>query len=210
MAQHLLQFQSSRSLRTATARPSCLCNDFRYFNPRGPCGPRLAIVMVFAWWGIRFQSSRSLRTATSPETGSVITQEISILAVLADRDRITSLRLSGQSSFQSSRSLRTATASISLPCKSTTISILAVLADRDPCCPGGPDTARTFQSSRSLRTATGSKQCHPCSSSHFNPCGPCGPRRDGGGEPVPGAQRISILAVLADRDFLPSLALRWG
>ena len=177
-----------RSLRTAT--PS------RLAEARAAAG--ISILAVLA-------DRDALRPPSRPSP-----KRISILAVLADRDRITSLRLSGQSSFQSSRSLRTATASISLPCKSTTISILAVLADRDPCCPGGPDTARTFQSSRSLRTATGSKQCHPCSSSHFNPRGPCGPRRDGGGEPVPGAQRISILAVLADRDFLPSLALRWG
>ena len=35
------KFQSSRSLRTATSSSSCRYWTYSYFNPRGPCGPRL-------------------------------------------------------------------------------------------------------------------------------------------------------------------------
>ena len=253
MAQHLLQFQSSRSLRTATARPSCLCNDFRYFNPRGPCGPRLAIVMVFAWWGIRFQSSRSLRTATSPETGSVITQEISILAVLADRDWKQAMPSMFFFSFQSLRSLRTATRRGRGACTrcaadfnprgpcgprlsalpgvamGVIISILAVLADRDLEeyeLFSGQDE---FQSSRSLRTATLKASLLLVKSLGFQSSRSLRTATHGQHLSCPHESRfqssrslrtatsapdvtdffspISILAVLADRDFFIAISL---
>ena len=56
-------FQSSRSLRTATAPAQGHTATLKYFNPRGPCGPRL-----------------------SNCAGSNYEYTISILAVLADRD----------------------------------------------------------------------------------------------------------------------------
>ena len=102
-----------------------------YFNPRGPCGPRRK---AGSWMlsNIIFQSSRSLRTATELPSHSLLIIDISILAVLADRDsgfwQYTSMALL----FQSSRSLRTATTSH----RQVTRRI------------------KTFQSSRSLRTAT--------------------------------------------------------
>ena len=42
-----------------------------YFNPRGPCGPRLLLRRPVRRRGI-FQSSRSLRTATSPLPARVV------------------------------------------------------------------------------------------------------------------------------------------
>ena len=124
--------------------------------------------------------------------------------------------------FQSSRSLRTATGHIVRlsapdndfnprgPCGPR----LTALINAENCAenfnPRGPCGPRptlhprrmrppTFQSSRSLRTATpGRAPCCPAPR-YFNPRGPCGPRRE-----CPGGtgdcRRISILAVLADRD----------
>ena len=78
---------------------------------------------------------------------------ISILAVLADRDFDGRKRKNHFVVFQSSRSLRTATSPS----------------------PSG-SSAKLFQSSRSLRTATRRPDATP-PSGHFNPRGPCGPRR---------------------------------
>ena len=57
------EFQSSRSLRTATADVGMRIGYYRYFNPRGPCGPRHPDPVHHAMGA-----------------------GISILAVLADRD----------------------------------------------------------------------------------------------------------------------------
>ena len=152
-----------------------------------------------------FQSSRSLRTATPAVTSALGTVLISILAVLADRDpfKVTERKedvyfnprgpcgprqgevelVAGVVLFQSSRSLRTATGPVRAGggCQ-------VYFNPRGPC---GP---------RQTTTST------PCATAHFNPRGPCGPR--------PLIQRlcfptfrISILAVLADRDIAmrPSL-----
>ena len=194
-----------------------------------------------------FQSSRSLRTATHVGPALAVRQEISILAVLADRDRIHD----------------------AVRDHLFVISILAVLADRNiyqqtrlrypiryfnPCGPCGPRqpacpaqrsdeldfnprgpcgprplvlgdefSVQIFQSSRSLRTATPACWLHGSVGRHFNPRGPCGPRPPacwlhgsvgrhfnprGPCGPRPkenhgngNADGISILAVLADRDF---------
>ena len=172
----------------------------RHFNPRGPCGPRLATPSRF---GLRtgFQSSRSLRTATykSRFLGSI--RGISILAVLADRDLITGEILPlprhfnprgpcgprllahrqdrGAKIFQSSQSLRTATCDCAYKEHiHFSISILAVLADRDLADPCKYSRRGIFQSSRSLRTATALRQLFPSKHRDFNPRGPCGPRLD--------------------------------
>ena len=150
--------------------------SWAYFNPRGPCGPRLHMIESFC-----------------------ISLRISILAVLADRDgsglkldlsrknnfnprgpcgprRGTINSANRRQLFQSSRSLRTATQEAVADKYTAMISILAVLADRDssrsktnslntdfnPRGPCGPRPCLTvwcgstgrFQSSRSLRTAT--------------------------------------------------------
>ena len=113
--------------------------------------------------------------------------------------------MSRNPTFQSSRSLRTATRAALASSTADTISILAVLADRDnpsqttelqnynfnPRGPCGPRPASTatrmrsspFQSSRSLRTATAL---------------PTGRKA---------VWRISILAVLADRDVMGLLLI---
>ena len=101
-----------------------------YFNPRGPCGPRRNYAIIGKSHKA-FQSSRSLRTATIVYATFYPIVDISILAVLADRDN----------TDKRERLV-------------TDISILAVLADRDTgACPGCALPSR-FQSSRSLRTAT--------------------------------------------------------
>ena len=59
------RFQSSRSLRTATASCVLALIVAAYFNPRGPCGPRHDY-FTSCLPSPQFQSSRSLRTATCP------------------------------------------------------------------------------------------------------------------------------------------------
>ena len=102
-----------------------------YFNPRGPCGPRHKCVSPKVWADV-FQSSRSLRTATTLSAMPIGSWNISILAVLADRDA-----LQAPSGWWMK-----------------TISILAVLADRDYSRYFLSRLTSIFQSSRSLRTAT--------------------------------------------------------
>ena len=214
-------FQSLRSLRTATlfSVPRKGSNGIsilavladrdrwrapagpagRYFNPRGPCGPRRhrPVAQVD---GVAISILAVLADRDTKMRRMVVSLPlISILAVLADRDRFSILRLLPIPLFQSSRSLRTATANrhdtaeLSWEFQSSrslrtatalskrlsdrlSISILAVLADRDPSRPPpGPP---------------------PC---HFNPRGPCGPRPHV--DDSRASEEISILAVLADRDL---------
>ena len=191
-----------------------------YFNPRGPCGPRLASrhpklhpsefqssrslrtatrgYHMDAVWDL-FQSSRSLRTATWRSRKGAA----KVLTFQSSRSLRTATTLADfavkQEGFQSSRSLRTATSKLGLDRfrpyisilavladrdglssfllqRYQEISILAVLADRDKAPPTSFQTPLIFQSSRSLRTATDNRPSGRTS---------CG---------------ISILAVLADRD----------
>ena len=113
LMKRIRKFQSSRSLRTATVRASAptgalpisilavladrdfVCKAIkiiiRYFNPRGPCGPRPGS-SFFPVGVMTFQSSRSLRTATLlPPPEIAVPPGISILAVLADRDVISTI-----------------------------------------------------------------------------------------------------------------------
>ena len=78
-------FQSSRSLRTATMKAFPQLQSLSNFNPRGPCGPRPRIGHEEGP-PTEFQSSRSLRTATPDGDALRLEGQISILAVLADRD----------------------------------------------------------------------------------------------------------------------------
>ena len=125
-------FQSSRSLRTATLCAAGRLAAAQYFNPRGPCGPR----------------------PVGLDSHPAIRQQISILAVLADRD----LAVDG------------------LAGPADQISILAVLADRDAAPRLPEELGWPFQSSRSLRTATEQSLLSGRRSTYFNPRGPCGPR----------------------------------
>ena len=170
------RFQSSRSLRTATRASRIPYQPGKYFNPRGPCGPR-RFQNVRVTPKIVFQSSRSLRTATRNHQETCDTYK----------------------QFQSSRSLRTATTtSRPIPTGGGNFN------PRGPCGPR-PDAEGGCLIWR-----------------YFNPRGPCGPRRNATGNDLSGeifqSSRslrtatpagfhaggglcISILAVLADRDW---------
>ena len=126
-----LQFQSSRSLRTAT-------------KSRPPTSTP----------GLRFQSSRSLRTATFLDWNEPIVDVISILAVLADRDPLIPALVSPPVNFNPRGPCGPRPWEKSTMSPSQRISILAVLADRDRCDCGNTTYVTSFQSSRSLRTAT--------------------------------------------------------
>ena len=191
------------------------------FNPRGPCGPRHLVYRVFShFWNFNPRGPCGPRRPwhSSSPGGS----DISILAVLADRDRRRSAPASERSRFQSSRSLRTASGLLD-----NLIDINRFQSSRSlrtatfiHCAFASFNS--TFQSSRSLRTATMSAMtsktrspyfnprgpCGPrpappaiCTPSwaYFNPRGPCGPRRYAVNAQFLGSD-ISILAVLADRD----------
>ena len=100
-------FQSSRSLRTATPWSWGTSSPSRYFNPRGPCGPRRGDVrsgLPHVYFNPRGPCGP--RHAAGDKALKLL--GISILAVLADRD----VEKRGKIRyivFQSSRSLRTAT-----------------------------------------------------------------------------------------------------
>ena len=104
---YIAVFQSLRSLRTATPSGPTPPGTAAYFNPRSPCGPRpppaQTAAMMAEFQSSRslrtatigspghpranqFQSSRSLRTATLRDVRDQGVRDISILAVLADRD----------------------------------------------------------------------------------------------------------------------------
>ena len=117
---------------------------------------------------------------------SPITTEISILAVLADRDMEQFDKKSILEIFQSSRSLRTATRCWwAGRCEARCISILAVLADRDV----GLGPVRG-QLTISILAVLADRD-FLCS------------------QPARLATLISILAVLADRDFRHSYRRSW-
>ena len=148
-----------------------------HFNPRGPCGPRpTASGCHSAIWP--FQSSRSLRTATArllQNAGG--RQNISILAVLADRDsspwrpgpeRRTYFNPRGPCGPR--------------PCLRCLPKQNQDFNPRGPCGPRRftklPEQKKAeFQSSRSLRTATAARTPRPGPRPYFNPRGPCGPRQ---------------------------------
>ena len=149
-----------------------------YFNPRGPCGPRLH------------------RRRNPPG------RDISILAVLADRDDNPALRRTINQLFQSSRSLRTATLPLYAIDNNGNISILAVLADRDKPATKNLTLINIFQSSRSLRTATTSWDFPGIKVKLFQSSRSLRTATVGGDASDLGVF-ISILAVLADRDAKP-------
>ena len=67
-------FQSTRPLRGAT-RPALVCSFlYPYFNPRAPCGARLAALGLDPE-DVEFQSTRPLRGATADKLVSKYTQK---------------------------------------------------------------------------------------------------------------------------------------
>ena len=149
----------------------------RYFNPRGPCGPRPSSRRSRIL-GFVFQSSRSLRTATSAEQARIQREwQISILAVLADRDGTRfPPRYSGR--YFNPRG----------PCgprlrKMPNVKRLLILDfnPRGPCGPRRPPKyfERLFENI-SILAVLADRDCpylyEICSAHDFNPRGPCGPR----------------------------------
>ena len=150
---YIAVFQSLRSLRTATPSGPTPPGTAAYFNPRGPCGPRPDSFTALSL----HQSYFNPRGPCGPRPYCLcwrdVLDAISILAVLADRDRPAPLLYCIQTSFnprgpcgprqfhhglavhlnefQSSRSLRTATPEATEDKRTHCVSILAVLADRD-------------------------------------------------------------------------------
>ena len=157
------------------------------FNPRGPCGPR--------------------RNAED-KARSVF--QISILAVLADRDP---QAITGEGEARKNFNPRGPCGPRQhihgLPDHAANISILAVLADRDSSRPKMPTTPPIFQSSRSLRTATVEAVSIVLISKLFQSSRSLrtATSLSGGGDPM---LYISILAVLADRDRRVRLTLIAG
>ena len=194
-------FQSSRSLRTATVSFMLSLSPSMDFNPRGPCGPRRTWRPRPSWRRRNFNPRGPCgpRRREAPHGGGHA--GISILAVLADRDLQGRRKRPWVAAFQSSRSLRTATRGADEALHRAEISILAVLADRDLVFMGG-GFGWNISILAVLADRDGLLLGEWKAAPDFNPRGPCGPRPIGAGLPDVDV-RISILAVLADRDDLP-------
>ena len=167
-------FQSTHSLRSATRqpricrvdenvsihallaecdrKPPLLRRRLKSFNPRTPCGVRLANLAHISLHD-RFQSTHSLRSATiGVDTGESV-EDVSIHALLAEcdfvvntcatktrsfnprtpcgvRPWVTAL-VEAQSLFQSTHSLRSATSIEAIANQILTVSIHALLAECD-------------------------------------------------------------------------------
>ena len=157
-------FQSTHSLRSATIvsmAPVWLtvvsihallaeCDSFNIsggvddggFNPRTPCGVRLATgresVMVSA-----FQSTHSLRSATRVYGGNVRSLSVSIHALLAECD-FKEKFIVHDARFQSTHSLRSATRGLVPVRMGLIVSIHALLAECDCMQPDGPPRSLSF------------------------------------------------------------------
>ena len=169
------------------------------FNPCGPCGPQRLPVLHHR--GPRRISILAVLADCDKDWQGVFldTDSISILAVLADRD-MSSRRITARSAtFQSLRSLRTAT----LTRKELAIcrKFQSSRSLRTATFLGAMTRARrtVFQSSRSLRTATESLLVLIWTLSLFQSSRSLRTATRDGARPGR-AKRISILAVLADRD----------
>ena len=168
-------FQPTRPLRGATKACSAAQASPRCFNPRAPCGARLALLSA-ATSGRKFQPTRPLRGATSGAFPAPRLGRISTHAPLAGRDKTVQRLLNWTQNFN----------------------------PRAPCgarlhCPDKISTQFLFQPTRPLRGATRRRRCaggamqisthaplagrDTVSSipsrtlSHFNPRAPCGARQ---------------------------------
>ena len=158
----------------------------QHFNPRSPCGERQDAINTMRAVFI-FQSTLSLRRATAGAVRRKAGACISIHALLAESDSVSTF---------TARDLG--------------ISIHALLAESDhPVCPEGVQDVQ-FQSTLSLRRATLKYRWHISTQCNFNPRSPCGER------PATEAEQaktyiISIHALLAESDSLWSATIsRWG
>ena len=146
------KFQSTLSLRRATTDPQ-VCQIIHIdFNPRSPCGERRASTMG-CYQAAIFQSTLSLRRATLGTVPTPFKPVISIHALLAESDLDRWQHQSQQG-----------------------ISIHALLAESDACpLLHGPSVVQ-FQSTLSLRRATDCDGLGVGGPADFNPRSPCGER----------------------------------
>ena len=145
-------FQSTLPLRGATNSSSFKMDVVRYFNPRSPCGERLAQ----AFLGVNtflFQSTLPLRGATGRQQDCGAGGLISIHAPLAGSDPNVLAITTNYMIFQSTLPLRGATLRLPFWKNEPQISIHAPLAGSD-----------------------GTGAWKPCILRYFNPRSPCGER----------------------------------
>ena len=151
----MLQFQSTRPLRGATAWRKAQARRTGNFNPRAPCGARLSASrrLLPASAGISIHAPLAGRDGSTQTTGG--SRYISIHAPLAGRDDSGSIVLGG---------------------KVNIISIHAPLAGRDEAAVLYLFRQSAFQSTRPLRGATVCRVSHCGWICYFNPRAPCGAR----------------------------------
>ena len=202
--------------------PGHLASAKDYFNPRGPCGPRPQVCCDFPF-SLDFNPRGPCgpRLAKLPEQKK--TEKISILAVLADRDKTdaqTHLQIFDFNPrgpcgprrvqaawhllpvlFQSSRSLRTATRMATLSALRGRFQSSRSLRTATPSVPPVSVSGPIFQSSRSLRTATSSAVAAVAELLIFQSSRSLRTATVHIDVCYPGVINISILAVLADRDL---------
>ena len=150
---HHLRFLSTLSLRRATCACTAQHPERVYFYPRSPCGER-RFIFKGSFVLFRFLSTLSLRRATRRHKKHLISQIISIHALLAESDQVFAVHVQATVQFLSTLSLRRATDIYCIGLNKALISIHALLAESD-----GSHDQKTlpqtkFLSTLSLRRAT--------------------------------------------------------
>ena len=147
----------------------------RYFNPRAPCGARLLAHPASCGYGL-FQSTRPLRGATVHQAIPAVCRSISIHAPLAGRDCISATSLTHVPYFNprapcGARLLSTPTRRRSMEFQSTRPlrGATASKTSREVMCP--------FQSTRPCGARRVAPSISAQNTGDFNPRAPCGARR---------------------------------
>ena len=185
-----MEFQSTHSLRSATAGRSRRSPGGCGFNPRTPCGVRLLskiplggygrfnprtprgvrpLRAVFAGRFRRFQSTHSLRSATPVVADLAAFEVVSIHALLAECDIIPLPGRPCKRVFQSTHSLRSATRVAAMNRAAPGVSIHALLAECDFWLTLSGLAMLRFQSTHSLRSATAGRSRRSPGGCGFNP-----------------------------------------
>ena len=173
-----IRFQSTLPVRGATICSRKSRTDLLHFNPRSPCGERLARVIVDPRFDALFQSTLPVRGATKLiHTGNFA--EV----------------------FQSTLPVRGATKHFGRIEKFQSISIHAPRAGSDLQCRCKARFHRRFQSTLPVRGATCRGAGAVRRTSHFNPRSPCGERPDHRRD-YNGTYGISIHAPRAGSDVI--------
>ena len=150
---HLMEFQSTRPVRGATAKRMCRASKVRFQSTRPVRGATLVSLSPVRAV-CRFQSTRPVRGATDGDGVDGLVGQISIHAPRAGRDRRTTPSIIDPESFQSTRPVRGATFLQAAHNVFHIISIHAPRAGRDPDPAGSRHSLRIFQSTRPVRGAT--------------------------------------------------------